>query len=138
MEKGKQRMVVQVGCNYPNTKNELCGCINDVVAMNEVLIKRLGFKPSGMELLIDAPRPGPNFVMPTGANMEPGRPFRKDEAIVPIDLNLITYLDFRQLVNRIPKGPSFTFLLDSCHSGGLIDREKQQIGPSSSIIQNYC
>lgn len=39
-------------------------------------------------------------------------------------------MDFRQLVNRLPKGASFTILSDSCHSGGLIDKEKEQIGPS--------
>ncbi|KAK1591716.1 hypothetical protein Q3G72_012300 [Acer saccharum] len=169
MEKGKQRRAVLVGCNYPNTKNELHGCINDVVAMKEVLIKRFGFEPSGIELLTDdALGPaGSSLVMPTGANikaalkrmvdgaeagdvlffhysghgtripsMKPGRPFRQDEAIVPTDFNLITDLDFRQLVNRLPKGTSFTILSDSCHSGGLIDKEKEQIGPTSSIIEN--
>lgn len=40
-------------------------------------------------------------------------------------------MDFRQLVNRVPKGASFTILSDSCHSGGLIDKEKEQIGPNS-------
>lgn len=40
-------------------------------------------------------------------------------------------MDFRQLVNRLPEGVSFTMLSDSCHSGGLIDKEKEQIGPSS-------
>lgn len=40
-------------------------------------------------------------------------------------------MDFRQIVNRLPKGASFTILSDSCHSGGLIDKEKEQIGPSS-------
>lgn len=39
-------------------------------------------------------------------------------------------MDFRQLVNRLPKGASFTIISDSCHSGGLIDKEKEQIGPS--------
>lgn len=46
-----------------------------------------------------------------------------------------TDLDFRQLVNRLPKGASLTILSDSCHSGGLIDKEKEQIGPSS-ILDN--
>ncbi|KAK2661424.1 hypothetical protein Ddye_007957 [Dipteronia dyeriana] len=169
MEKGKQRRAVLVGCNYPNTNSELHGCINDVVAMKEVLIKRFKFESSGIELLTDATEPGSSLViMPTGANikaalkrmvdgaeagdvlffhysghgtripsMKPGRPFRQDEAIVPTDFNLITDLDFRQLVNRLPKGTSFTILSDSCHSGGLIDKEKEQIGPSSSsIIEN--
>ena len=38
-------------------------------------------------------------------------------------------VDFRQLVNRLPKGATFTILSDSCHSGGLIDKEKEQVGP---------
>ncbi|KAG5252606.1 latex-abundant family protein [Salix suchowensis] len=65
MEKGKKRMAVLVGCNYPNTQNVLHGCINDVLAMKEVL------------LLTDAPG---------------------------------------------------SLISDSCHSGGLIDKEKEQIG----------
>jgi hypothetical protein len=83
---------------------------------------------------------------------------RDDEAIVPSDFNLITGsyvsfsrstscschvalvlttravrvadVDFRQLVDRVPRGATFTMVSDSCHSGGLIDQEKEQIGPS--------
>lgn len=162
--KGSKRIAVLVGCNYPNTKNELHGCINDVLAMRDVIINRFGFDPNHIELLIDAPG---SSVMPTGANIKaaldrmvskaeagdvlffhysghgtripslrPIWPFRQqDEAIVPCDFNLITDLDFRQLVNRLPKGASFTVFSDSCHSGGLIDKAKEQIGPSSNIDQ---
>ncbi|KAK2634913.1 hypothetical protein Ddye_029705 [Dipteronia dyeriana] len=50
---------------------ELHGCINDVVTIKEVLIKRFGFEPSGMELLTDdAPGPGSSLVIPTGANIK--------------------------------------------------------------------
>lgn len=159
MEEGKKRMAVLVGCNYHNTRNELHGCINDVLTMRETLVTRFGFQLSHVELLTDEPG---SLVMPTGANIkkaldrmvdqaEPGdvlffhysghgtkipsvkphHPFSQDEAIVPCDFNLITDIDFRQLVDRIPKGASFTILSDSCHSGGLIDKEKEQIGPSS-------
>ncbi|EEF44994.1 metacaspase-9 [Ricinus communis] len=167
MEKGKKRMAVLVGCNYPNSRNELHGCINDVVTMRDVLVKRFGFDLSHIELLTDAPAPGSSQIMPTGANIKkaldqmvgkaesgdvllfhysghgtkipskrPGHPFRQDEAIVPCDFNLITDVDFRQLVNRLPKGTSFTIISDSCHSGGLIDKEKEQIGPNSTITAN--
>ncbi|GMY19933.1 metacaspase-9 [Fagus crenata] len=160
MENGKKRLAVLVGCNYPNTQHELNGCINDVLAMRDVLVKRFGFDHSQIELLTDAPG---SLVMPTGANIKkaldqmvnkaesgdvlffhysghgtripsskPGHPFRQDEAIVPCDFNLITDVDFRQLVNRLPKGTSITILSDSCHSGGLIDKEKEQIGPTSA------
>lgn len=40
-------------------------------------------------------------------------------------------VDLRNLVNKVPKGATFTILSDSCHSGGLIDKEKEQIGPST-------
>jgi hypothetical protein len=36
-------------------------------------------------------------------------------------------------VNKIPVGVTFTFLSDSCHSGGLIDSTKEQIG--NSVIE---
>ncbi|KAH9562608.1 hypothetical protein CY35_05G081300 [Sphagnum magellanicum] len=51
-----------------------------------------------------------------------------EECIVPSDMNLLSDDDFREIVNEIPPGVSFTFIADSCHSGGLIDHEKQQIG----------
>lgn len=117
--KGSKRIAVLVGCNYPNTKNELHGCINDVLAMRDVIINRFGFDPNHIELLTDAPG---SSVMPTGANIKaaldrmvskaeagdvllfhysghgtripslrPIWPFRQqDEAIVPCDFNLIT------------------------------------------------
>ncbi|KAK5826639.1 hypothetical protein PVK06_021565 [Gossypium arboreum] len=37
-------------------------------------------------------------------------------------------VDFKRLVNRLPEGASFTILSDSCHSGGLIEKEKEQLG----------
>lgn len=43
--------------------------------------------------------------------------------------------DFRELVNKIPVGVTFTFLSDSCHSGGLIDSTKEQIGDT---VVNYA
>ncbi|KAL3533311.1 hypothetical protein ACH5RR_006832 [Cinchona calisaya] len=161
MEKGK-KLAVLVGCNYPNTKNALHGCHNDVLAMRDVLINRFRFDSKNIELLTD--KPG-SLVMPTGANImkalhqmvdqaqpgdvlyfhysghgtlieKPFLPFSKEEAIVPTDFNLITNVDFRYLVNRVPKGATFTVLSDSCHSGELIDKEKEQIGPSNHINED--
>ncbi|OMP08878.1 Peptidase C14, caspase catalytic [Corchorus olitorius] len=157
MEKGKKRVAVLVGCNYPNTHYELHGCVNDVIAMRDVLVNRFGFDPSHVTLLTDAPG---SIFLPTGANikaaleimvqkaeagdvlffhysghgtilppLEPGQ----DEvvALIPSDYNLITDIDLRDLVNKLPKGASFTIISDSSHSGGLIDKEKKQIGPST-------
>lgn len=38
--------------------------------------------------------------------------------------------DFRDLVDKVPHGCRITIVSDSCHSGGLIDKAKEQIGES--------
>ncbi|XVF82539.1 hypothetical protein PTKIN_Ptkin16aG0057900 [Pterospermum kingtungense] len=63
------------------------------------------------------------------SSIEPGQAFRQIEAIVPCDLNVITDMDLRKLIRQLPEGASFTILSDSCHSGGLIDKDKEIIGP---------
>uniref|UniRef100_J3NB56 Peptidase C14 caspase domain-containing protein n=1 Tax=Oryza brachyantha TaxID=4533 RepID=J3NB56_ORYBR len=154
---GKKKLATLVGCNYAGTPNELKGCINDVVAMRDILVARFGFAPGDVAVLTDD-RGSP--VLPTGANIKraladmvaraaagdvlffhysghgtlvppvKGHHGGCDEAIVPCDFNLITDVDFRRLVDLVPHGASFTMVSDSCHSGGLIDLEKEQIGPS--------
>lgn len=157
--KNMRRLAVLVGCNYTNSRHELRGCINDVQTMIDVLVSRFGFKTEHIELLTDDPGAP---IMPTGANIRgalgrmidkaeagdvlffqysghgtripssKGHGSKQDEAIVPCDFNLITDVDFRHLVNLLPEGASFTVVSDSCHSGGLIDQEKGQIGPNST------
>ncbi|XVF82568.1 hypothetical protein PTKIN_Ptkin16aG0060100 [Pterospermum kingtungense] len=168
MAEDKERLAVLVGCNYPNTKDELRGCINDVIAMRDLLLERFGFDPSHVEVFTDVPVPQTTGLA-TGANIKAtldkmvanaeagdvlffqfsghGKLMRKvlskccfppiklsfsgHDAIVPCDFNLITDSDLRQLIVRLPPGVSFTIFSDSCHSGGLIDRKKVQIGPST-------
>lgn len=119
-QKKNKSVALLVGCNYPNTSNELHGCINDVLAMKDTLVKRFGFDPTNIELITDAPQ---SSKLPTGANIKQalanmidgaeagdllyfhfsghgtrfpsnkhGHPFRQEEAIVPCDFNLITGL----------------------------------------------
>ncbi|WOL17117.1 metacaspase-9 [Canna indica] len=164
----KKRLATLVGCNYPNSRHELSGCINDVHAMRDLLLSRFGFSPDDVVLLtddahLDSSSPS-SSALPTGANIRraltdmidragpgdvlffhysghgtlipPVKPHhgwqhRRDEAIVPCDFNLITDVDFRQLVDRLPAETTFTMVSDSCHSGGLIDKEKEQIGPEA-------
>eukprot|EP00270_Netrium_digitus_P008178 TRINITY_DN2423_c2_g1_i2.p1 TRINITY_DN2423_c2_g1~~TRINITY_DN2423_c2_g1_i2.p1 ORF type:complete len:438 (-),score=60.71 TRINITY_DN2423_c2_g1_i2:191-1366(-) len=54
-----------------------------------------------------------------------------DECIVPTDMNLITDDEFRNFVDKVPDGVHFTLVCDSCHSGGLIENEKEQIGETT-------
>ncbi|XP_043688938.1 metacaspase-4-like [Telopea speciosissima] len=154
------KKAVLIGCNYPGTKAELKGCINDVRRMYRCLIERYGFAEDDITVLIDT---DDSYAEPTGKNIrraladlvrsaEPGDflfvhysghgtrlPAETgedddtgyDECIVPSDMNLITDDDFRDLVDKVPEGCRITIVSDSCHSGGLIDEAKEQIGEST-------
>ncbi|XP_074571984.1 metacaspase-4-like [Curcuma longa] len=154
------KKAVLIGCNYPGTKAELRGCINDVKRMRLCLVERFGFAEDDITVLIDT---DDSYTMPTGANIrralaglvadaQPGDilfvhysghgtrvPAETgddddtgyDECIVPCDMNLITDDDFRDFVNKVPAGCKITIVSDSCHSGGLIDETKEQIGEST-------
>lgn len=154
------KKAVLVGCNYPNSKAELHGCINDVNRVHKCLIDRFGFSESDITTLIDTDR---RYTQPTGANIK--RALNKlvaeasegdilffhysghgvrlpaetgedddtgyDECIVPCDMNLITDDDFREVVDKVPHGVTLTLISDSCHSGGLVNNAKEQIGEST-------
>ncbi|XP_073280658.1 metacaspase-4 [Primulina huaijiensis] len=153
------KKAVLIGCNYPGTKAELKGCINDVKRMYRCLVERFGFSEEDITVLIDT---DDSYTQPSGRNVraalhnlvnsaQPGDflfvhysghgtrlPAETgedddtgyDECIVPCDMNLITDDDFRELVDKVPEGCRITIVSDSCHSGGLIDETKEQIGES--------
>ncbi|KAK8630169.1 hypothetical protein V6N13_078975 [Hibiscus sabdariffa] len=154
---------------YPQFR--LHGCINDVLEMEKVLVDSFGFDSDNVKVLTDAPgspsKKLPTFANimaaltemveeaeagdvlffhfsghgTTISNLEPGQPYRENEAIVPCDLNIIADTDLRNLIQKLKSGTSFTILSDSCHSGGLIDKDKEQIGPSTlrgMPHPNYC
>ncbi|XP_051125922.1 metacaspase-4-like [Andrographis paniculata] len=154
------KKAVLIGVNYPGTKAELKGCINDVRRMYASLVERFGFAEEDITVLIDT---DDSYTQPTGRNVraalanlvesaQPGDilfvhysghgtrlPAETgeeddtgyDECIVPCDMNLITDDDFRELVDKVPEGCQLTIVSDSCHSGGLIDEAKEQIGEST-------
>ncbi|CAH9135158.1 unnamed protein product [Cuscuta epithymum] len=154
------RKAVLIGINYPGTKAELRGCVNDVRSMHRCLVDRYGFSEEDITILIDT---DDSYPQPTGRNIRSAltdlvRSARRgdylfvhysghgtrlpaetgeeddtgyDECIVPSDFNLITDDDFRELVDRLPEGCRITIVSDSCHSGGLIDKAKEQIGEST-------
>eukprot|EP00850_Spirogloea_muscicola_P012922 SM000085S23272 [mRNA] locus=s85:459863:472570:+ [translate_table: standard] len=151
------RRALLAGCNYPGTQVELKGCVNDVMAMRTLLLRRFGFSPDDVVVMIDTDR---SYPQPTGANIrsalakiargtapgdvvlfhfsghgteipqESGMPDDdgREQCIVPTDMNLLTDDDFRDIVNSVPDGVKFIVIADSCHSGGLIDHEKEQLG----------
>ncbi|EOA35245.1 hypothetical protein CARUB_v10020403mg [Capsella rubella] len=150
-----------IGINYPGTTEELQGCVNDVRRMHKCLLERFGFAEEDITVLIDTDesytqptgknirqalseliRPAKSgdvlFVhysghgtrVPPETGEEDDTGF--DECIVPSDLNPIPDDDFRDLVEQVPEGCQITIVSDSCHSGGLIDEAKEQIGESTT------
>ncbi|CAN8272169.1 unnamed protein product [Cochlearia groenlandica] len=153
------KKAVLIGINYPGTKAELRGCVNDVHRMRKCLVDRFGFAEKNIIELIDTDE---SFTKPTGKNIRrallnlvesaksgdilvvhySGYGTRLpvetcedddtgyDECIVPCDMNLITDDEFRDLVKKVPEEAHITIISDSCHSGGLIEA-KEQIGEST-------
>ncbi|RLN31258.1 metacaspase-4-like [Panicum miliaceum] len=160
-----QKRAVLVGINYPGTDGELKGCLNDVARMRRCLVDRFGFDEAGIRVLADAdpstpPPTGANIRLELERLVRDARPGDTlffhysghglqlpaetgedddtgyDECIVPCDLNLIKDQDFTELVAKVPDGCLFTMVSDSCHSGGLIDKTKEQIGNSTKQNKN--
>ncbi|KFK44631.1 hypothetical protein AALP_AA1G283800 [Arabis alpina] len=153
------KKAVLIGINYPGTEGELLGCVNDVKRTHKSLVELFGFleenitelidtdmsktQPTGKNILdalselVGSAKPGDVLFVhysghgtrvpsETGENDDTGF----DECIVPFDSNYITDDDIREIVSKVPKSCSITIVSDSCHSGGLIDSSKEQIGDS--------
>ena len=60
------KKAVLIGINYPGTKAELKGCINDVRRMQRCLIDRYGFSEDDITVLIDTDE---SYTEPTGKNI---------------------------------------------------------------------
>eukprot|EP00892_Ulva_mutabilis_P009241 jgi/Ulvmu1/668/UM010_0039.1 len=144
-----------IGCNYPGTQAALRGCVNDVTSMNKMITTHYGFDPANIKILIDtdpnqekptganikkylkaivaAVAPGDIlFIHFSGhgtqvPDKDGGEADKKDEAIVPTDLNIITDDDLRAIFEPIPEGVKFTMVTDCCHSGSMLDHPEQQI-----------
>ncbi|KAL6616347.1 hypothetical protein ACP70R_038617 [Stipagrostis hirtigluma subsp. patula] len=51
MEGKKKMLATLVYCNYGGTRYELRCCINDVLAMRDVLVARFGFAPADVTVI---------------------------------------------------------------------------------------
>ncbi|KAF8094544.1 hypothetical protein N665_0360s0046 [Sinapis alba] len=148
-----------IGINYPGTAVELRGCVNDVRRMQRCLIDRYGFSNKDITVLIDTDKSsiqptgknirealkkliaegeagdvlvfhysGHGTRLPTEQGIFDATDY--DECITPCDMNLIMDNEFRDMVAEVKKGCLLTIISDSCHSGGLIEEAKEQIGES--------
>jgi|CXWL01.1.fsa_nt_gi hypothetical protein len=137
-----------IGINeYPNEKDRLEGCVNDVFLMSSVL-QECGFDPESIRVclndrattqgmlerlawLLDDPRPGDErlfYYSGHGARLPSygadGEPDHHLEALVPWDFDwtpqrAITDEQIHQLYSQLPYDMHFAMVLDCCHSGGM-------------------
>ncbi|BBN19079.1 metacaspase-1 [Marchantia polymorpha subsp. ruderalis] len=151
------KRAVLVGCNYPGSRCPLRGCVNDVTNMNKLLIDVYGFEKKNIMFMVDTDEKsvkptGKNIVHYLGKAIQVSKsgdvlyfhfsghggqiPAEsgdqeddgEDECIYPADLNPMTDDTFRLLLADLNPGVNFTFVSDSCHSGGLLDSQDLQVG----------
>ncbi|HXE47564.1 MAG TPA: caspase family protein [Ramlibacter sp.] len=142
------RRALLVGINdYPDPKNKLEGCVNDVFMMSSVL-QESGFEPGEIRVviddrataqgimdrlhwLLDGVRNGDErvlFYSGHGAQI-PGygakdEPDHIDECLVPYDFDwssahAILDQQFCELYSQLPYDSYFVAVFDCCHSGGM-------------------
>jgi uncharacterized caspase-like protein len=143
-----------VGINYPGTKAELQGCVNDVWNMHRALVGNFGFSEDNIRVLIDT---DDRYLQPTGANIRraltdlisgarpgdilffhySGHGTRVpadadendetgyDECIVPCDMNLIHGNKNRKISNKH-------------NNTNLISRESCLAWPAKCELLNLC
>ncbi len=140
------RKAFLVGINrYPDPRNNLKGCVNDVLLMAKTLRERYGFKgPSdvklltderattaairnGLECLVADAKPGDSLVFHYSGHGSQVRDVHGDELsdsldeiLCPYDLdwdNPFTDDDLAGIFREVPKGTLLTVILDCCHSG---------------------
>jgi len=144
-----------VGINYPGTQHSLRGCVNDVLAVSEMLTKRYGFKTNEKRMLTDKSATTANILERLEwlvAGAQPGdilffhysghgsqmidskydediEPDGLDEIICPVDLDwrkkVIKDDDLKRIFDKVPEGVNLTVVLDCCHSGSALDQQYQ-------------
>lgn len=142
-----------VGCNYPGTRNQLRGCVNDANAMEVVLRDKYGFTEvkklldnaattanmkAGLSWLVHGAQPGDVLVFHYsghGSQIPGNESDGLNEIICPVDLDwntkMITDDYLHAVFNTVPNGVNVTVILDSCHSGTMLDQNNQfqPLGP---------
>lgn len=149
-----------VGINYPGTANELRGCVNDVLNIEQVL-KHYQFDQitklldneattqnilNGLYWLVNGAKPGDvlyfhysghgSQIIDTSNDEIDGL----DEIIVPADIDWRTKLirddDLKKIFNQVPAGVNLTVSLDCCNSGSGLDQanQYQPYGPGEQRI----
>lgn len=147
----KAKKALLFGSNYKGTQNELYGCINDINAIRERLIK-VGFteiniisdltniKPTrnaiveGIKTLLKNAKDGDLIFIAYsghGSNRIDNNKDEKDgrdELIIPCDLNPISDDELKSIINTyLKKNVTLFGLFDSCFSGTILDLKYQYL-----------
>ncbi len=137
-----------IGINYTGTKHALNGCITDIENINKMLIDHCDYSSENIKILTDKTSllPNKNNILQyikwlTSDNLKGDTLFfyysghginsrdrnrdesdRKDEEIVPIDVNLISddWL-YQNLASNIPENINLWCFFDACFSGTMLD-----------------
>ena len=146
------KKAVLVGINYPGTSHELRGCVNDVMAVAEVL--RTNYHFDSINIITDNNATTDNILNALedlvvgnsigdvlyfhfsghGSQMlddsDPDyEPDGLDEIICPVDLDWHTKVirddDLKRIFDLVQPGVNLSVTLDCCNSGGGLDQENQ-------------
>lgn len=86
---------VLIGINYPGTKIELKGCVNDVHRMHKCLVDRYGFSEKDITVLIDTDE---SYTKPTGKNIRNAL----SELITPAKSGDVLFVHYSGHGTRVP------------------------------------
>jgi hypothetical protein len=140
-----------IGINYKNTENELHGCINDVLNIQQFLTTYCLFHIQNIHVLTDETEMKPTssniqsqikwlvsnnvkgdtlvfYYSGHGSNVQDyngDETDSRDETLVPLDFQTSGLIKddylFTNLIYKVPKGVSLCCFSDSCHSGSIVD-----------------
>jgi len=154
-----------IGINYAGTKSELKGCINDVQAVERMLVDVYHFKPENILSLTDAPDKtkttyagilkGLRWLVQKNregcsslwfhysghgthiADRSRDERDGRDECIIPSDFKLISDdLLFTNLVAPLSTGTRLVGFMDCCHSGTQLDLKYRYIAGQRTVIEH--
>lgn len=153
----KSKKALLIGINYNNTPFQLNGCINDAENIKTYIVKK-GFIDSNIVTLTDNTSKKPNkatiltefekllsnansgdlllfFYSGHGSKImdkNKDENDKYDEAIVPLDSNLITDDLFKSTIDKyLKEGVTLISFFDACHSGTMLDLPYQYFDSES-------
>jgi hypothetical protein len=142
--------------NYPGSKNDLRGCVNDATGWAVFLKTKHGFQTTslldrqatyknvakamrkivseaveGSHIVITFSGHGTNVRDVSGDEVD-----KRDEALCLYD-KLLLDDELRKILDALPKGARLTFISDSCHSGTVTRSFLSTLGDEDSPVPRY-